>query len=60
MNDTMHISEMLKFHFGSKIFCSDGEGGILTHVIFDPAALNMTYIGVKQGRLFGKSMKAEG
>jgi osmotically-inducible protein OsmY len=56
MNKTNLISEMLKFHFGSKIFCSDGDGGVLTQVIFDPAELNMTHIGVKQGRLFGKSV----
>ena len=56
MNKTILISEMLKFHFGSKIFCSDGDGGVLAQVIFDPATLNMTHIGVKQGRLFGKSV----
>jgi osmotically-inducible protein OsmY len=56
MNKTMLISEMLKFHFGSKIFCSDGEGGVLTQVIFDPTKLNMTHLQVKQGRLFGKSV----
>jgi osmotically-inducible protein OsmY len=56
MNDITHIPEMLKFQFGSKIFCSDGEGGILTHVVFDPAMLRLTSIGVKQGRLFGKSI----
>ena len=56
MNKTNLISEMLKFHFGSKLFCSDGDGGVLAQVIFDPAALNMTHIGVKQGRLFGKSV----
>ncbi len=54
MNDTMRISEMLKFHFGSKILCTDGDGGVLTHVIFDPGTPKITYIGVKQGRLFGK------
>ena len=37
MNKTNLISEMLKFHFGSKIFCSDGDGGVLTQVIFDHA-----------------------
>jgi osmotically-inducible protein OsmY len=56
MNKTNLISEMLKFHFGSKIFCSDGDGGVLTQVIFDPATLSMTDIGVKHGRLFGKSV----
>src|SRR5256886_6010201 len=54
MNKTILLSEMLKFHFGSKIFCSDGEGGVLAQVIFDPATLSMTHIGVKHGRPFGK------
>jgi len=56
MNKTMLISEMLKFHFGSKIFCSDGDGGVLSQVLFDPATHSMAYIGVKQGRLFGKNV----
>jgi osmotically-inducible protein OsmY/uncharacterized protein YrrD len=56
MNKTMLISEMLKFHFGNKIFCSDGDGGVLTQVLFDPATQSMAYIGVKQGRLFGKNV----
>jgi len=55
MNKTMLISEMLKFHFGSKIFCSDGDGGVLAQVLFDPATLHMTHINVKHGGLFGKS-----
>src|SRR5712692_6234035 len=56
MNKTTLISEMQKFHFGSKIFCSDGEDGILVYVIFDPTTRRMTHIGVKQGRLFGKTV----
>lgn len=56
MNKTMLISEMLKFHFGNKIFCSDGDGGVLAQVLFDPATRSMAYIGVKQGRLFGKNV----
>jgi osmotically-inducible protein OsmY len=56
MNKTTLISEMQKFHFGSKIFCSDGEDGILVDVVFDAATCSMTHIGVKQGRLFGKSV----
>ena len=56
MNKSIPIPEMLKFHFGSKILCSDGDGGVLAQVIFDPATLRMTYISVKQGRLFGKSV----
>jgi osmotically-inducible protein OsmY len=56
MNRTTSISEMQKFHFGSKVFCSDGEDGILAHVIFDPETRKITYIGVKQGRLFRKTV----
>jgi osmotically-inducible protein OsmY len=56
MQKTTLFSEMLKFHFGNKIFCSDGEDGVLAYVIFDPATRHMTHIGVKQGRLFGKTV----
>src|SRR5260370_19064944 len=56
MNRTTLISEMQKFHFGSKVICSDGEDGILTHVIFDPKMRKISYIGVKQGRFFGKTV----
>jgi osmotically-inducible protein OsmY len=56
MNRTTLISEMMKFHFGSKIFCSDGEDGVLVNVSFDPETCRMTHIGVKQGRLFGKTI----
>ncbi len=56
MSKTLSIAEMQKFHFGSKIICTDGEDGILAHVIFDPAARRMTHLGVKQGRLFGKTV----
>lgn len=56
MSKTMLISEMVQFHFGSKIFCSDGDGGVLTQIICDPATLNVTHISVKYGRLFGKNV----
>ena len=56
MSKTLSISEMQKFHFGNKIMCTDGEDGILAHVIFDPNARRITHIGVKQGRLFGKTV----
>lgn len=56
MNKTTLISEMLKFHFGSKIFCSDGEDGVLVNTVFDPATCGMTHVGVKLGRLFGKTV----
>jgi len=48
------IAEMQKFIFGTKIFCADGEDGLLVQVIFDPATRRLTHIGVKQGRFFGK------
>jgi osmotically-inducible protein OsmY len=56
MNKSILIPEMLKFHFGNKIFCSDGDGGVLTQVVFDLSTHSMAHIGVKQGRLFGKNV----
>ena len=56
MSKTLLISEMQKFHFGSKIFCSDGEDGVLVHVLFNPTTRRLTRLGVKQGRLFGKTV----
>lgn len=55
MAKTTRISEMQKFHFGNKIFYADGEDGTLTYVIFDPSTLCLTHIGVRQGRLLGKT-----
>ncbi len=49
------ISEMGKFHFGSKVFCSNGESGVLTHLGFDAGTRSLISIGVKHGRLFGKT-----
>ncbi len=54
MEKSTLVSEMQKFQFGRKIFCSDGENGVLTHVSFDPATRRITHIGVKPGRLFSK------
>src|SRR5437660_5529628 len=56
MDRTVLISGMHKFHFGRKIFCSDGEDGVLTHVGFDPATRRLISLGVRQGRLFGKTV----
>lgn len=56
MNKSTLISEMQKFRFGSPIFCMDGEEGILTNVIFDPAARRIMQIGVKLRRFFGKTV----
>src|SRR5258708_32268038 len=55
MSKTSLISEMLKFHFGNRVVYADGEEGNLVHVIFDPTTRQMTHIGVKQGRFFGKT-----
>ena len=57
MSKATFISEMQKFHFGSIIICSDGECGVLVHAVFDPTTRRMTHIGVKQGRLFGKTVQ---
>lgn len=57
MNQSTRISEMQKFHFGSRILCTDGDEGYLTHVVCDPDSCRVTHIGVKQGRLFGKSVQ---
>lgn len=56
MNKATLISEMQKFHLGSKVFYSDGEEGILVHTNFDPSTRRLTSIGVRQGRFFGKTV----
>ena len=55
MNSTVSISAMFKFHFGSRIVCTDGEEGVLTSLGFDPTTRQATFIGVRQGRLFGRT-----
>ena len=47
---------MRKFSFGAKVFCSDGECGLLTHIGFDSTTRRMVAIGVKQGWLFGRTV----
>src|SRR5579859_3946772 len=56
MSKIASFSEMLKFHFGSKIICPDGEDGLLTYIIFDLATHKVTHIGIKQRRLFGSTV----
>jgi hypothetical protein len=56
MEKSTSISEMQKFQLGRKIFCSDGEEGVLISIGFDPATRRMTSIGVKQNRFFGKTV----
>jgi osmotically-inducible protein OsmY len=55
MEKSTLISEMQKFQFGRKIFCSDSEEGVLNSVAFDSATRRMTSIGIKQSRPFGKT-----
>jgi len=56
MDKTTLISEMLKFHFGRKIFCSDGEDGALAAVGIDPVTRQLTALGVRSSRFFGKTV----
>lgn len=55
MSKNALISEMQKFHFGNTIFCTDGQAGILTRVLFDASSRTLTHLAVKQGRFFGKT-----
>jgi osmotically-inducible protein OsmY len=55
MSKTSLISEMFKFHFGGRVVYADGEEGHLVDVIFEPATRHLTSIGVRHGRLFGKT-----
>lgn len=57
MKKSTSIAEMQKFHFGTRIICTDGDYGFLTHVVCDPDTCRLTQIGVKQGRLFGKLVR---
>jgi len=55
MSKNALISEMQKFHFGNTIFCTDGQAGTVTRVLFDASSRRLTHLAVKQGRLFGKT-----
>ncbi len=50
------LSDTQKFHFGSKLSCTDGEDGALTHIGIDATARRITHIGLKSGRLFSKTV----
>lgn len=56
MGKTALISEMLKFHFGNKVFCTDGQDGTLARVLFDASQKRLTHLAVRQGHLFGKTV----
>lgn len=56
MENSTFISEMLKFYFGSKVVCSDGESGIVSHIGLAPQIQRLTHIGVRLSRFFGKTV----
>jgi osmotically-inducible protein OsmY len=56
MQKASSIAEMLKFYFGRKVFCSDGEEGFLVNTVFDREPLRLGFIGVQIGRFFGKTV----
>ncbi len=56
MDTSTSISEIRKFHFGTRIHCTDGDDGYLAHVVCNPTTRRLTHIAVKLGRLFGKTI----
>ncbi|BCL83477.1 hypothetical protein ccbrp13_59420 [Ktedonobacteria bacterium brp13] len=57
MEDKMTpVSEMEQFHFGGKVFCSDGEEGVLLHLSIDPNTHHIVALGVRLGRFFGRTI----
>ena len=56
MQKASSIAAMLKFLFGRKVFCSDGEEGFLVNTVFDREPLRLSFIGVRTGRFFGKTV----
>jgi len=50
------IAEMYQLHFGGKVFCSDGEYGVLAHLLIDPNARRVVALGVRLGRFFGRTV----
>jgi osmotically-inducible protein OsmY len=56
MDEMVSISEMQKFHFGSKVYCSDGQEGVLSNISFAVSTSRLSHIGVRLGRFFGKTV----
>ena len=56
MSKNAPISAMLTFHFGAKSFCTNGQDGVVTHVLLDATSRRLTYLALKQGRFFGKTV----
>lgn len=55
MGKNAPISETLKFHFGNKIFCTNGQDCTLSAVLFDATTKRLVSLAVRQERLFGKT-----
>lgn len=56
MQKASSIAKMLKFYFGRKVFCADGEEGLLINTVFDREPYHLSFIGVRIGRFFGKTV----
>jgi osmotically-inducible protein OsmY len=56
MNEMTSISQMQKFRFGSKIYCSDGEEGVLSNISFAASTSRLSHIGVRVGHFFAKTV----
>jgi len=56
MGNTSSISETLKFHFGNKIVCTNGQDGTLSHVLFDASARRLTSLAIRQRHFLGKTI----
>ena len=56
MDEMVSISEMQKFCFGSKVYCSDGQEGVLSTISFAVSTCRLSHIGVRVGRFFGKTV----
>lgn len=56
MDQMTSISEMQKFRFGSRVYCSDGEEGTLSHLNFAASSRRLSHVGIRVGRFFGKTV----
>lgn len=56
MEKLARISEMETFHFGGKVFCTDGEDGTLSHLGVDSNSRRIVSLGVKVGRFLKKTV----
>src|SRR3954454_25182504 len=56
MNEMTSISEMQEVRFGSRGLCADGGEGILSRVCFAASTRSLSYIGVRLGLFFAKTV----